>query len=78
MPGNPAILEGVPAALSAAELLNNVAVKLPPFWPDNIETWFVQAESKFGLRAVTVSQTKFDFASGGHRRGPQPHQEPSH
>ena len=61
MPGDPAVLEGVPAALSAADLLNNVPVKLPPFWPDNIETWFVQAESQFCLRAVTISQTKFDF-----------------
>ena len=41
MPGDPAVLEGVPAAFSAAlsavDLLNTVAVKLPPFWPDNIE-----------------------------------------
>ena len=61
MPEDPAILEGVPAALSATDLLNSVAVKLPPFWPDNIETWFVQAESQFCLRAVTFSQTKFDY-----------------
>ena len=31
MSGDPAVLEGVLAALSAAGLLNNVAVKLPPF-----------------------------------------------
>ena len=42
-PGDPA--KGVPVALSATDLLMAVAVKLPPFWPENIETWFVQAES---------------------------------
>ena len=47
MPGDPAVLEGVPAPLSATDLLMAVAVKLPPFWPENIETWFVQAESPF-------------------------------
>ena len=60
MPGDPAILQGVPTTLSATDLLNNVAVKLPLFWPDNIETWFVQAKSQFRLRAVTITQTKFD------------------
>ena len=60
MPGDPAILQGVPAALSAADLLNTVAVKLPPFWPDNIETWLVQSESQFCLKGVSASQTKFD------------------
>ena len=61
MPGDQAILKGVPAALSAADHLNNFAVKFPLFWPENIETWFVQAESQFRLRAVTIRQTKFDY-----------------
>ena len=61
MPGDPTVLQGVPAALFANNLLNTVAVKLPPFWPGNIETWFVQSKSQFRLKAVTVSQTKFDY-----------------
>ena len=61
MPGDSAVLEGVPADLLATNLLNAVAVKLPPFWPDIIETWFVQTESQFQLKEVTVSQTKFDY-----------------
>ena len=64
MPGDPAVFEeaeNVLAALSAADLLNAVAVKLSPFWPDNIETWLIQSELKFGLKGVTCSQTKFDF-----------------
>ena len=58
MPGDSTVLEeakDVPTTLSAA-----VAVKLPPFWPDNMETWFVQSKSQFRLKGVTSSQTKFD------------------
>ena len=62
MPGDPAALddraEGL--VLTAADLLHSVAVNLPPFWPDNIETWLIQSESQFHLKGVTVSQTKFD------------------
>ena len=63
MPGDPAVLkdtEEVPI-LSPADLLVAVAVKLPPFWSVNIETWLVQSESQFRLKGVTCSQTKFDF-----------------
>ena len=49
MSGDPTVLEGVSATLFATDLLKAVAVKLPPFWPDNIETWLVQSESQFRL-----------------------------
>ena len=42
MPGDPAVLEGAPAALTTADLFNAVVVKLPPFWPDNIKTLLVR------------------------------------
>ena len=62
MPGDPATLdhrvEG--PILTAADLLHRIAIKLLPFWPDNIETWLIQSESQFRLKGVTVSQTKFD------------------
>ena len=38
-----------------------VAVKLPPFWPEKIEMWFVQADSQLWLKGVVVSQTNFDY-----------------
>ena len=59
--GAPAILDGAPAILTAADLLMAVAVKLPPFWLDNIQTWLVQTKSQFRLKGVTASQTKFDY-----------------
>ena len=64
MPGDPAIVkeaERVPTVLSATDLLNTVAVKLPPFWPDNIKTWLIQSDSQFRLKGVVCSQTKFDY-----------------
>ena len=56
MPGEPAILEERPEKLSltAAELLHNLGVKLPPYWPKNIETWLIQSEHHFCLKGITV------------------------
>ena len=61
MPGNLAILGEAASVLTSADLLNAVAVKLPPFWPDNIETWLAQSKSQFCLKGVTSRQTKFDY-----------------
>ena len=62
MSGELAVLDERPEelVLTAADLLNTFAIKLPPFWPDNIKTWLIQSESQFRLKGVTVSQTKFD------------------
>ena len=62
MPGDPAILDERPEglALTTAELLHSVGVKLPSFWTDNMETSLVQSKSQFRQKCVTVSQTKFD------------------
>ncbi|KFD62526.1 hypothetical protein M514_09014 [Trichuris suis] len=40
-------------------LTSALAVKLPPFWPQNAKVWFAQAEAQFGLGRITASQTKF-------------------
>ena len=64
MPRDTAVIEGVPTA----DLLNTVTVKLPPFWPDNIERWFVQAKSQFQLKKVVVSQTKFGYCVQSKRQ----------
>lgn len=36
-----------------------VAVKIPPFWAPDPQTWFTLAESQFALRNITSSTTKF-------------------
>ena len=38
---------------------NTVAVKVPAFWTNNPKAWFSQLEAQFGLRNVTVDDTKF-------------------
>ena len=41
---------------------NNVAMKLPAFWPDAAEVWFTQADAQFVIKAMNVSNTKFYHA----------------
>ena len=39
--------------------VNSVALKLPTFWPEQAQVWFLQAEAQFNLRNITVDSTKF-------------------
>ena len=59
MSGDPAVLKeaGDVPVLSVADLVTAVAVKLPTFWPDNIKTWLVQAESQKESLAARPSLT---------------------
>ena len=51
----------VRAKPSSLDLLNTVSVKVPAFWPDSAEAWFVQVEAQFVLKGVTASLTKFYY-----------------
>ena len=51
----------VRAEPSSLDLLNTVSVKVPAFWPDSAEAWFVQVEAQFALKGVTTSLTKFYY-----------------
>ena len=51
----------VRAEPSSLDLLNTVSVKVPAFWPDSAEAWFVQVEAQFPLKGVTTSLTKFYY-----------------
>ena len=42
------------AERSSLDLLNTVSVKVPAFWPDSEEAWFVQVEAQFALKGVTT------------------------
>ena len=39
--------------------LTTVSIKLPTFWTDSPEVWFLQAETQFAIKRVTTSLTKF-------------------
>lgn len=44
--------------------INRVAVRLPPFWSDDPEMWFVQIEQQFLLAGITSEDTKFSYVAG--------------
>ena len=50
-----------PSAPSSPSPVANMLMKLPVFWPDAAEVWFVQADTQFAIRSVTVSQTNFYY-----------------
>ena len=41
-----------PPSVPVAE---NLALKLPVFWPDKAEVWFAQADAQFAIKSITVS-----------------------
>ena len=51
----------VQAEPSSLDLLNTVSVKVPAFWPESAEAWFIQVEAQFALKGVTTSSTKFYY-----------------
>ena len=46
-----------PAVLQASA----VSLKLPKFWTDAPEVWFIQAEAEFGTRQITQDATKYNY-----------------
>lgn len=40
---------------------NKVSVKIPPFWVDKPELWFVQIEAQFLINGITQEDTKFNY-----------------
>ena len=51
----------VQAEPSSLDLLNTVSVKVPAFWPESAEAWFIQVEAQFALKGVSSSSTKFYY-----------------
>ena len=48
------------SATPAAQYVTKVAVKLPYFWSDDPDLWFIYAKSSFRNAQITQSRTKFD------------------
>ena len=47
--------------LADAAAVSAVSVKLPEFWPEDPEVWFIRVEAQLRSRSVTQDQTKFDY-----------------
>ena len=60
---------------------NNVAMKLPAFWPDAAEVGFAQTDAQFEIKAVTIWKTKLILSrcssSPSRSRSPDPQSDPS-
>ena len=41
--------------------VGTLTVKLPAFWPDKPEAWFIQAEANYRARRITSQMTKFNL-----------------
>lgn len=41
-----------------------IAVRIPPFWPDDPEVWFAQVEAQFANANITSDATKFNYVIG--------------
>ena len=41
-----------------------VAVKVPPFWPHDLELWFINLEGQFAFANITKQITKFHYVVG--------------
>jgi hypothetical protein len=48
----------------AAEYAASASLRLPEFWPDTPNSWFVYAESKFRVRGIVSESVKFDVLVG--------------
>ena len=49
---------------AAAAVIAPVGIKLPEFWTDDPESWFISIESQFRKARITVSHTKYDHTLG--------------
>ncbi|XP_050518310.1 uncharacterized protein LOC126892714 [Diabrotica virgifera virgifera] len=41
--------------------VDRISVKIPPFWPNDPEIWFLQVENQFTLANITSDATKFNY-----------------
>lgn len=50
---------GLGAVAAGAQLAAAFSVKIPEFWKNDPNMWFVQAEAQFYLVRITQDETKF-------------------
>lgn len=48
---------------ASTSVIARIAIKIPPFWPDEPALWFAQLESQFVLANITSDSTKYHHVS---------------
>lgn len=60
MPG-PSRTKNDEVANTQSRELNPIHVRLPPFWPNNLNTWFIQVESNFSISRISQDISKYNY-----------------
>lgn len=54
-------ISGVDADTDSRILVQNIStLKIPPFWNNRPDLWFLQVETQFRVKGITASNTKYD------------------
>ena len=51
----------IPAATDPVQQTSLISIKIPPFWNNRPDLWFLQIETQFRLKNITASNTKYDY-----------------
>ena len=60
-PPTPSISSSPSTPIAQSSVVHAVAVKLPPFWPNDPVVWFAQVETQFLTRNITSQATQFAY-----------------
>lgn len=44
--------------------VERVSIRIPPFWPNDPEVWFLQIETQFSIGGISSDETKYNYVVG--------------
>lgn len=53
--------QGAGTSSESGSQISSAILKLPPFWSNRPDLWFLRIETQFRMRGITSSQTKYDY-----------------
>lgn len=61
LPRDENIASGSEAPIVLSQQTSLISIKIPPFWNNRPDLWFLQIETQFRLKNITASNTKYDY-----------------